>query len=432
MTFWLVSIGKPFANNGSLSLVHQGEGSNSAIFERNFQGTNQEVRQMPSFWISNVHAQASKRDPMRRLSGGTARLRRRIFRFDHYLSALCGSTCSHVRGREAGSICQLRRPLHLHVIATMRSTSYEGAMLKQLAMPTRQQVEQALLRAMLKHGGVVKEFGSGEQIVMELADECGLNPLQRSAFLETVYRKENRVKKSVLWHRLLFRAADSLAKEALVTRPTQTARLTNRREWMLTESGFDQALALCKIPPAEKQHLPTKSYEVQKIVKKLLRAHVPDKYSPFDTTKRFTTITTESLLRARGFRQAVVEAYGYKCAVCGLKINSPDSIRWEVQAAHIVPNGLRGRDDICNGVALCRLHHWAFDVGWFTLLDDYKVQASPKVCSLPKGIGKIGNYELFRALEARHPKISVPARREICPHPSAISWHRQNVFHSGP
>jgi hypothetical protein len=63
-----------------------------------------------------------------------------------------------------------------------------------------------------------------------------------------------------------------------------------QREWMLTESGFDQALALCKIPPAEKQHLPTKSYEVQKIVKKLLRSHVPDKYSPFDTTKRFTIL----------------------------------------------------------------------------------------------------------------------------------------------
>src|SRR5205085_12336147 len=129
----------------------------------------------------------------------------------------------------------------------MRATSYEGTMLKQLAMPTRQQVEQALLRALLRHGGVVKEFGAGQEIVNELADECGLNELQRSAFLETVYRKQNRLKKSKLWHRLLFRAADFLAKENLVTRPTQTARLTNRREWMLTEKGFDQSLALCNI-----------------------------------------------------------------------------------------------------------------------------------------------------------------------------------------
>jgi hypothetical protein len=95
----------------------------------------------------------------------------------------------------------------------MRSTSYEGAMLAQLAMPSRQQVEQALLRALLRHGGVVKEFATGEAIVNELADECALTKLQSSAYLETIYRKQNRLKKSNLWHRLLFRAADSLANK---------------------------------------------------------------------------------------------------------------------------------------------------------------------------------------------------------------------------
>jgi hypothetical protein len=32
-----------------------------------------------------------------------------------------------------------------------------------------------------------------------------LNQEQRTAYLETIYKKENRVKKSFLWHRLLFR-----------------------------------------------------------------------------------------------------------------------------------------------------------------------------------------------------------------------------------
>jgi hypothetical protein len=302
-------------------------------------------------------------------------------------------------------------------------------MLKQLAMPTRQQVEQALLRALLRHGGVVKEFGAGQEIVNELADECGLSELQRSALLETVYRKQNRLKKSKLWHRLLFRAADSLAKENLVTRPTQTAQLTNRREWMLTEKGFDQSLALCNIPAVEKDRLPTKSYEVQKIVNKLLAASVPENYSPFDPTKRLTATRTEFVLRTRGFRQAVIEAYSYRCAVCGLKIKSPDSITWEVQAAHIVPNGLRGRDDICNGVALCRLHHWAFDVGWFTLLDDYKLQVSPKIGNLAGDAGRIGKYEFIRALAKKRTHIYLPGRRDIYPHRNAINWHRQNVFY---
>ena len=99
-------------------------------------------------------------------------------------------------------------------------------MLEQFAMPTLAEVAQALLRSLLKHGGVIKEFGSGQEIVDEIANEFGLDKHQRSAFLETIYRKENRAKKSLLWHRLLFRAADSLANGNLVSRPTQTFQLT--------------------------------------------------------------------------------------------------------------------------------------------------------------------------------------------------------------
>jgi hypothetical protein len=61
----------------------------------------------------------------------------------------------------------------------------------------------------LKHRGVVKEFAAGEEVVDELAEQFQLNSAQRAAALETVYRKENRLKKTLLWHRLLFRAADS-------------------------------------------------------------------------------------------------------------------------------------------------------------------------------------------------------------------------------
>jgi hypothetical protein len=136
--------------------------------------------------------------------------------------------------------------------------SYESQMLEQLAMPTRKEVEQALLRALLKHVGVIKEFGSGEEIVDEIAGEFGLSEHQRSAFLETIYRKQNRLKKAFLWHRLLFRAADSLAKQNMVSRPTQTLQLTKKREWMLTEKGFNEALELCNIPMSTKECLPTK------------------------------------------------------------------------------------------------------------------------------------------------------------------------------
>src|SRR5947209_19018383 len=96
-------------------------------------------------------------------------------------------------------------------LSMLTAMSYESRMLAELAMPTRASVQRALLRTLLKHGGVVREFAAGEKVVGELADQFQLNSAQRTAALEAIYRRENRLKKTLLWHRLLFRAADALA-----------------------------------------------------------------------------------------------------------------------------------------------------------------------------------------------------------------------------
>ena len=307
--------------------------------------------------------------------------------------------------------------------------SYESRMLEQLAMPTRTEIERALLRTLLKNGGVVKEFGTGQEVVDQLAEEFQLNKQQRTAALETVYRKENRLKKSLLWHRLLFRAADALASEGFVSRPTQTSQLTGKREWMLTEKGFDEALRISNLPTAAKESLPTtKSYEVQKVVNRLLEARRPENYLPFDRSRRVVRTVREAALRVRGFRQAVIQLYGFRCSVCGLKVNSPDSLCWEVEAAHIVPHASQGRDDIFNGVALCRFHHWAFDVGWFALQDDYKICTSSKLRDLPLDFARVGDFEYLRSLTKELTRIQLPTRRQAYPHLNSIRWHREFVF----
>lgn len=307
--------------------------------------------------------------------------------------------------------------------------SYEGKTLEELRMPTRNEVEKSLLKALFRHSGVITEFSSSENIVDELANEFELNEKQRTTYLETIYHKENRVKRSLLWHRLLFRAADSLAKEKLVSRPTQTIKLTNRKEWMLTEKGFDKALKLLNIPMTQKDILATKSFEVQKIIKKLIKIKRPQNYNPFDNKKKVSRVTKQITLRTRAFRQAVIDAYGYMCSICGMKINSPDSLSWEVEAAHIVPHRFMGKDDIWNGLALCRLHHWAFDVGWFTLLDNFKIQVSSGVHSLPSNFGKIENYDFLKAISTNKSGILLPSEVEYYPHHKAIQWHRQNIFY---
>lgn len=307
--------------------------------------------------------------------------------------------------------------------------SYESNMYERYNMPTRQQVEHALLRALFRHGGTLKEFGAGQEIVDEIANNFGLSAEQRNAFLETIYRKENRIKKSLLWHRLLFRAADSLAKTKMVSRPSKTLQITNKKEWMLTEKGFDETLKLEKIPIKQKDRFQIKSYEVQKIVKAMIKAPRPDNYNPFTNLKNIKKITREVALRTRGFRQAIIEAYDYKCAICRLKIHSPDKLLWEVEAAHIVPHSSLGRDDIWNGLALCHFHHWAFDVGWFSLRDDYTIQLSSKINSLSTEFGIVDSrYELIRSMMSNNKKIALPTLNELYPHQKAIRWHRENIF----
>ena len=307
--------------------------------------------------------------------------------------------------------------------------SYEGKMLEDYAMPSKKEVEEALLKTLFKHNGVIKEFATGENIVNEIADEFYLNNLQRTVQLERIYRKEDRIVRTPLWHRLLYRAADTLANEKLISRPTSTVLLTNKKEWMLTENGFDEALKLLNIPIAQKEFLPTKSYEVEKIVKKINETPRPENYNPFDKEKKIVKVERETYLRTRGFRQAVIEAYNYKCAVCGLKLNSPNSLLWEVEAAHIVPNSSKGKDDIWNGVALCHLHHWAFDVGWFTILDDFHIQLSSKSNNLSYEFGKIGEYELINKLSSTKEKILLPESAAIYPHRNSLKWHRENIFY---
>jgi putative restriction endonuclease len=198
---------------------------------------------------------------------------------------------------------------------------------------------------------------------------------------------------------------------------------------MLTENGFDEALKLLNIPIAQKEFLSTKSFEVQKIVKKIKETPKPENYNPFDKEKKVVKITKETSLRSRGFRQAVIEVYGCKCAVCGLKINSPDNLLWEVEAAHIVPYSSKGKDDIWNGLSLCRLHHWAFDVGWFSLENNFRIISSSKIQSLQNGFGKLNGYDFLSHLTSKNLFVMLPDSENNHPHISAIGWHRENIFY---
>jgi hypothetical protein len=305
--------------------------------------------------------------------------------------------------------------------------SYEARMLKVNNMPNQREVEISLLKSLFLNGGIVKEFGSKVKIVEDLANEFYLDEKQRSVFLETIYKKENRIKKSNLWHRLLFRSANSLANKQLITRPKQTEVLTNKREWMLTEKGYDRVSKLLRISSAEKEKLPIKTFEVQKHANKISSLKMPFNYNPFEK-KKVSLISKEFKIRYRGFRLAILDSYDFSCALCGLKLFSPNGNRWEVEAAHIVPHRLEGKDDIWNGISLCRLHHWAFDVGWFTIDDNFRVLTSSNIERLSKDLGRTRNYEFVKQLSKGNIKLALPTNKNHHPHPVVIRWHNEHIF----
>jgi putative restriction endonuclease len=86
--------------------------------------------------------------------------------------------------------------------------------------------------------------------------------------------------------------------------------------------------------------------------------------------------------RYQGFRRIVVNSYDHRCALCGVRIVTPEG-HTVVDAAHIVPWRKTQNDDIRNGMALCKLCHWSFDEGMMGLSDNYDVIVSHQITANP-------------------------------------------------
>ncbi|ESP87735.1 restriction endonuclease-like protein [Candidatus Halobonum tyrrellensis G22] len=58
-----------------------------------------------------------------------------------------------------------------------------------------------------------------------------------------------------------------------------------------------------------------------------------------------------------------------------------------------------------NGLALCRLHHWAFDAGWIAFSDDHDV--------LVRHAPERDGYDEFKQLEGS--SLNLPEDEELAP-----------------
>ena len=86
--------------------------------------------------------------------------------------------------------------------------------------------------------------------------------------------------------------------------------------------------------------------------------------------RQFAVVSTQRALRESDFRRRVLTAYSHRCAMCGLALRLLDG-------AHILPAAhADSSDETQNGVALCALHHRAFDRAFVTFDRSYRVHVN--------------------------------------------------------
>lgn len=123
--------------------------------------------------------------------------------------------------------------------------------------------------------------------------------------------------------------------------------------------------------------------------------------------------------RDQGFRRAVTLAYDHRCALCGIRMLTPEG-HTAVDAAHIVPWSVSQNDDPRNGMALCRLCHWTFDEGLLGVSSRYRVLASPRLTGSDNVPGHL--------LTLAERMILGPAERALWPALDKLRWHRREVL----
>jgi len=123
------------------------------------------------------------------------------------------------------------------------------------------------------------------------------------------------------------------------------------------------------------------------------------------------------------FRERVLAAYDYRCAVTGwdLHLHGHGTVIG-VEAAHIRWHVAGGPCAETNGLALNALHHKLFDYGVFTLTLD----PVPRIVVSAQAYG---HDAVQNILLASHGKpIHAPRDNRFLPDPEFIQWHRRKVF----
>ncbi len=127
--------------------------------------------------------------------------------------------------------------------------------------------------------------------------------------------------------------------------------------------------------------------------------------------------------REARFRLDVVTAYGYTCALTGLRVTTVAGATI-IDAAHIHQFARSQNNTPQNGIALCKNAHWLFDCGLWSLDDDYRVivadeqfeEQAPDQKPLAEYAGR---------------RLRLPKDERLWPEARHLAWHREKRLAGG-
>lgn len=137
----------------------------------------------------------------------------------------------------------------------------------------------------------------------------------------------------------------------------------------------------------------------------------PDQMLAADVRRRYVTRVALQRVHQRAFRERILHAYREQCTVCRFRH------RELLDAAHVLPDGHpRGEPVVPNGLALCSLHHAAFDRHLLGIRPDLTVEL--RVDILREKDGPTLQHGLLRF---QGTKITIPRRADSRPNPEFLA-----------
>jgi putative restriction endonuclease len=124
--------------------------------------------------------------------------------------------------------------------------------------------------------------------------------------------------------------------------------------------------------------------------------------------------------RDKSFSGIICKIYGNACAVCGFDVNFL-GLSIGIEAAHIKWHSEGGPDIESNGLALCSLHHTAFDLGAFSVNEHGAILISSHMNNMNDANGHF-------LLKYNGNSLRLPISTECKPKQEFLAWHRSEVF----